>query len=423
MSIRPSNPVHPRTGRSSSELALVIAGTTAMRGISRDNTADERGARYGARTTLSLLVACGALLALFVSACSDSQNGGAMLGGRPAGPAADVSEELTGGNGPFMGSPYPFGAPDGYVDHEYVAAGTATAYEPKGELTNDGHWTFAPSTSAAYRTRVIVRRPTDASKASGTVIVEWLNVSGGVDANPEYVSLEEEIVRQGHIWVGVSAQIIGVEGGPVLVTAPGGEGIAGKGLKALDPARYGSLAASGRRLLVRHLHAGGARGARRRRAARRREAEVRARRGRVAVGDRAHDLLRRGAAAHPRVRRLLHSQPRRGEPAAGRARRVRRPRRLARQRRAPDLSRRPRRSGDGPAGRERRHRNPGFGRRPPAGHRPLPALGGRGHRTRGRPPGRSECRSDRLRRADQSRADAPRGQGSLPGPRHLGAHR
>lgn len=164
-----------------------------------------------------------------------------MLGGRPAGPAADMSEEITGGNGTFMGSPYPFAAPDGYVDHEYVAAGTATAYEPQGELTNDGKWTFAPSTSAAYRTRVVVRRPVNAAQASGTVLVEWLNVSGGVDADPEYVTLEEEIIRQGHIWVGVSTQIIGVEGGPVLVTAPGGEGIAGKGLKAIDPARYGSL--------------------------------------------------------------------------------------------------------------------------------------------------------------------------------------
>jgi hypothetical protein len=73
------------------------------------------------------------------------------------------------------------------------------------------------------------------------VLVEWLNVSGGVDANPEYVTLEEEIIRQGHIWIGVSAQIIGVEGGPVLVTAPGGEGLAGEGIKRIDPARYGSL--------------------------------------------------------------------------------------------------------------------------------------------------------------------------------------
>ena len=171
---------------------------------------------------------------------------------RPAGPAADVSEELSGGNGVFMGQAdtfvppdsYRFVPPDGYVDHEYVAAGTATAYGVVGgtaALTDDGKWSFVPSTTAAYRTRVIVLRPADAAEASGTVIVEWLNVSGGIDADPDYVSLREEIVRQHHIWVGVSAQIIGIEGGPVIVAAPGGEAFAGKGLKTIDPARYGSL--------------------------------------------------------------------------------------------------------------------------------------------------------------------------------------
>jgi hypothetical protein len=182
-----------------------------------------------------------ALLALLVSACSGGSDSETTLDGRPAGPAADVSEELTGGSGPFMGSPYGFAVPEGYVDHEYVASGTASAYEPMGELTNDGRWSFEPSITAAYRTRIIVRRPANTAGASGTVLVEWLNVSGGADANPEYVTLEEEIIRQGHTWVGVSAQIIGVEGGPVLVTVPGGEDQQGKGLKRLDPARYGSL--------------------------------------------------------------------------------------------------------------------------------------------------------------------------------------
>jgi hypothetical protein len=73
------------------------------------------------------------------------------------------------------------------------------------------------------------------------VVVEWLNVSGGLDGNPDWTSLAEEITRNGHAWVGVSAQLIGVAGGPVLVVAPGSEGVAGKGLENLDPARYSSL--------------------------------------------------------------------------------------------------------------------------------------------------------------------------------------
>jgi hypothetical protein len=161
---------------------------------------------------------------------------------RPDGPAADLSEELAGGNGAFIGTAEPGETREGYVEHEYVAAGTATSYRAVGERSADGQWTIEPAESAAYRTRVLVRRPEQADDFSGTVLVEWLNVSGGVDADPEFATLGEEIVRQGHAWVGVSAQLIGVEGGPVAVRVdvPGAEA-AGLGLKGIDPARYGSL--------------------------------------------------------------------------------------------------------------------------------------------------------------------------------------
>ncbi len=159
----------------------------------------------------------------------------------PEGPVADLSEELTGGSGPFIGAATGTEVPDGYVEQEFVATGTATDYVAQGELAADGNWTLAPDTSAEYRTRVLVRRPADPADSSGTVVLEWLNVSGGLDANPDYASLEDEIVRQGHTWVGVSAQLIGVEGGPVLVAPPGVEDIVGKGLVALDPDRYATL--------------------------------------------------------------------------------------------------------------------------------------------------------------------------------------
>jgi hypothetical protein len=190
-----------------------------------------------------------ALFAALVSACSNTGTsksgptdaGGPALRARPAGPAADVSETITGGNGPFIAAATGLVIPDGYVANEYVAAGTATAYQNNGPLTDDGRWSFDTTTGAAYRTRVLVLRPASAAKASGTVLVEWLNVSGGADADPEYASLVEEITRQGHTWIGVSAQLIGVEGGPVLVSVPDAGGLPGKGLKGIDPARYGSL--------------------------------------------------------------------------------------------------------------------------------------------------------------------------------------
>ena len=135
---------------------------------------------------------------------------------RPAGPAADLATELTGGNGPYMGVFLPLDLGDaGYEQAEYAASGTATSYRATGPLTGDGQWTFAPDATAPYRTRVLVRRPADETKFSGTVVVEWLNVTGGVEFDPEWWTSHEEMLRRGDAWVGVSAQRIGVEGGPV----------------------------------------------------------------------------------------------------------------------------------------------------------------------------------------------------------------
>ena len=79
------------------------------------------------------------------------------------------------------------------------------------------------------------------ARFSGTVVVEWLNVSGGVDADPDWSTTHEEI-RAARRCVGrrFCRSAIGVEGGPVSVKVdvPGAEA-AGQGLKAIDPARYG----------------------------------------------------------------------------------------------------------------------------------------------------------------------------------------
>jgi hypothetical protein len=203
------------------------------------------------------IVICLALLAL--AACSSGDSKGSKsettapavtttTRPRPAGPVADLATELTGGNGVFMGEAT---KPDlekvGFVEREYLAAGSASSYKAAGTLPPDGRWKLVPGEKSPYRTRVLVRAPAKAAAFSGTVVVEWLNVSGGVDANPEWVSTAEEIERAGDAWVGVSVQRIGVEGGPVLVKVQGVAGAEdqGKGLKAIDPARYGKLELSG----------------------------------------------------------------------------------------------------------------------------------------------------------------------------------
>ena len=203
---------------------------------------------------------------VLLAACSSDKNGTASTttrpaGGtttsmvavdRPAGPAAKVVRELTGKGGPFMGALTPAAGMESarYVEHEYEVSGSAVSYEAKGELTADGRWNVQPTTDKGdYRTRIVVRRPSDAAKANGTVLVEWLNVSGGIDANPDYAYTEAEILRGGYTWVGVSAQSIGIEGGPVAVPiAPDNplvSSVSGKGLKKIDPARYGELSHPG----------------------------------------------------------------------------------------------------------------------------------------------------------------------------------
>lgn len=162
---------------------------------------------------------------------------------RPNGPAATLAP-LEGGKGMFLASAGSGPSLDdaGYDEAEYSASGTATSYTSAGPLPTDGTFDLRPADEADYATRIVVRRPAEAADFGGTVVVEWLNVSGGTDASPDYTYLADELLRRGDAWVGVSAQRIGVEGGPVAVSVPGAEALgAGRGLKAIDPARYGEL--------------------------------------------------------------------------------------------------------------------------------------------------------------------------------------
>lgn len=113
----------------------------------------------------------------------------------------------------------------GYVEREYAVSGTAPSY--RGETPPDGRWELSVADEAEFATRIVVRRPSSAGAFSGTVVAEWLNVSSGSDAAPDWNYLAEEVVRRGHAWVGISAQHIGIEGGAALV---GVEGLAPTGL-------------------------------------------------------------------------------------------------------------------------------------------------------------------------------------------------
>ena len=108
----------------------------------------------------------------------------------------------------------------GYRAEEFFVSGTASS--------------FTADEQADYTTRIVLLTPTDEAAFNGTVIVEWLNVSGGIDAPAVWFMAHREIARAGYAYVAVSAQRVGVEGGASLVGAD-------MSLKAQDPDRYSSL--------------------------------------------------------------------------------------------------------------------------------------------------------------------------------------
>ncbi|MDX2168135.1 MAG: alpha/beta hydrolase domain-containing protein [Deltaproteobacteria bacterium] len=144
-----------------------------------------------------------------------------------------IEGPVTGGSGgPFVQSTLIDLAELGYQQAEYFVTGTASAFVNTAALDSDGVWPVERADQAGYRTRIVVYRPIDAAHFNGTVLVEWLNVSGGLDAAPDWTGMHTELVREGYVWVGVSAQRVGIEGGG---------GAFNLSLKAIDPARYGSL--------------------------------------------------------------------------------------------------------------------------------------------------------------------------------------
>ena len=152
-------------------------------------------------------VVCALLLSVGLSAAAQAR--------MPASPT--VSGPVTGGAGPIVSGPAGGSlghtsfdlATVGYTQSEFFLEGTASAYSPAAPLTTDGRWTVAPSSQAAYKTRIVVNRPINARDFNGTVVVEWLNVTGGADASPDWIHTHDELIRRGYAWVGVSAQAVG----------------------------------------------------------------------------------------------------------------------------------------------------------------------------------------------------------------------
>jgi hypothetical protein len=134
--------------------------------------------------------------------------------------------------GPLPGTAdsYPFGAADhtrvpedlkkvGYVEEEFLVSGVANVYD----WTTDGP-ARVRTANAPYTTRVLIRRPANRARFSGTAILEPLNPSNRFDLNIGWAISHAQFVRNGDAWVGVTSK-------PISVVA----------MKAFNATRYAPL--------------------------------------------------------------------------------------------------------------------------------------------------------------------------------------
>jgi hypothetical protein len=125
----------------------------------------------------------------------------------------------------------------GYEESEFFLSGRATSYTSAAPLTTNGRWNVKPATIAPYKTRIVVYRPANPKRFDGTVVVEWLNVTAGIDAPAAWLNSHLQMIREGMAYVGVDAQAGGINGEADSIATAAGTGP----LKESDPARYGSL--------------------------------------------------------------------------------------------------------------------------------------------------------------------------------------
>lgn len=109
-------------------------------------------------------------------------------------------------------------AKSGYAEAEFLISGKANVYD----WAADGSLSVKTA-GAPYAGRILVRRPSEPSKFSGTVVVELMNPARRFDWGMMWGYLHERLMEHGDAWVGI--------------TMPGS--IAG--LQKFDPKRYASL--------------------------------------------------------------------------------------------------------------------------------------------------------------------------------------
>src|SRR3954463_3574454 len=111
---------------------------------------------------------------------------------------------------PATAQSYPFAAADhvmppfdlgaaGYVEEEFLVAGTANVYDWNTDRT-----LRVLAADAPYATRILVRRPRSASAFSGAVVVEPMYTPRRWDWAMMWGYLRDGMIARGDVWVGVT---------------------------------------------------------------------------------------------------------------------------------------------------------------------------------------------------------------------------
>jgi Alpha/beta hydrolase domain len=135
-------------------------------------------------------------------------------------------------NRPFLAADHALAPVDlaakGYVESEFAVSGFANVYDWTDKGDSDA--VKARAANVPFTTRILVRRPKDAAKFSGRVIVELLNPTGLYDFAPLWGFSWEHFLRRGDAWVGVTVK-------PVAAAT----------LRRFDAVRYAGLSFAYRR--------------------------------------------------------------------------------------------------------------------------------------------------------------------------------
>ena len=186
--------------------------------------------RPGGRAIAAIAVAAGLLTAGSALADGSSNGNGPAAGSQrdvdsPTVPNPIVTGPIQGSirGGAYNRSRFPL--THGYVEQEYFFQGVARA---------------ADGSTAACKSRILVRRPTDPAAFNGSVILDWDNVTVPDDTDVGWLPMHTTIMDRGFVYVAVGQHSL------VLRVAPNRDSRERSQDQYQEPARPGPCAPSGR---------------------------------------------------------------------------------------------------------------------------------------------------------------------------------